>query len=423
MNTQSIHPSERGFGEISMTPKGPASAYSQTVAAIGTIAAVSAVASVAGAAMKANADKKANQATINNARTTNDLNRAMFLEGRGDTGFATLPYYATTGVRSADLTALEAEGAAAAAALDALKAKYAGEPEKRLLRRSDYAAAYNRTIRANEKLVNTRNSAGNGLEPFEPKMFNDLRGVYDEMMKLSPEEQVKFYQERIAPFAASQQASMDLTGSMFDRTLREEEKGYLNEYANAKKAGWMESLQETLGNIDRSMQKKGFTGDSSGKNWLRFDANRKMNTDMADLRAGGEYGINMNDISRKLQNINLPWTMATTAGNFADLPESLAAAKANKAAQLIKANFGLQPAAFQYNPLPAVQPNNTGAAIASGIASSLNQWNETKATQANTDKYIAALRAMGQPASPPIDWSNLTAPITAPSVSYGGGYP
>lgn len=111
----------------------------------------------------------------------------------------------------------------------------------------------------------------------------------------TPEEQLAKYESMLAAYdpaldMADQAVLDEVTGEAtrqeleFSRPVFEARTGV----ANAKRNAGLEALRETLNEIDQIQAGKGYSGDSTGKRMLRFNARRAIGTDVANDLAQAE---------------------------------------------------------------------------------------------------------------------------------------
>jgi hypothetical protein len=137
----------------------------------------------------------------------------------------------------------------------------------------------------------------------------------------------------------------------------------------------MEALNETLNEITNIQARKGFTGDSLAANRLRFDARRKIGSDVAMVGLQNkteEAGVRNAGIDLRLANLNTPLRRAQDKITFSAAPASAVGDYYQR--RLNPFSFfriGTQP--FQAAPLPKVEANATSSQIAANSISQAGQ--------------------------------------------------
>lgn len=266
---------------------------------------MSIISGTVGAALGADEQRHATNVNADNARATNDLNLQMFREGRGQGGSAILPLYA-------------------------------------------------------------KDSAGN---PFEAQWFQDALRTY-QSTSAPPEARLAAYRQIISASRPAAESANATVGNIFDGGLLRQEQNNLapvlatrNESAKVKSASWLDALRDTLGQIDTTMGRKGFTGDSMVKNILNFNARQRYYGSVADTTADANmrnamdvFGQKQGDITRRLASLNLPYTQAQQNVQLYDLPERATLDSTAQRNNLLS-QFRIAPNAFQYQSLPKVDAN------------------------------------------------------------------
>lgn len=154
--------------------------------------------------------------------------------------------------------------------------------------------------------------------------------------------------------------------------------------ATGKRNAALESLKQTLNDIDAIQSKKGFSGDSMGNRMMKFNANRSiMGTAAGDI-AGARFqnatdraAIQQQGRNMQLQNIDLSGKLARDQAGRLNLPGQVAAQQfTNSTAPLSFFNLGPH-APGEYNPNQVAVPGALQvAATAAGAAgnSALNYY-------------------------------------------------
>lgn len=300
--------------------------------AVVTAIAVGTAAVVGGGILTAKSQQKAAQraqaANLANARTQQDLEKAIFLQSRGAEGFAKLPFYAVRD--DSDLS-------------DSVK-----------------------------------NSV-------ETQMFRYALDNYDALTQLPPEERLAQLETVAGRFDPTRQAAGEAVGAVFDGTMTREELDNLEGLKSARlgeaetiRQSGKEALEEQLKSINASQRGRGFSGDSLAQNQLEFDARRKIGTDaaLAEARAkiqneAGDAAVLNSGVARRLASVNAPNELmeSTIAA------ESAASRGLNREQAQAMQGFDRfmfqQPGTYNPTPLPTVQPIPGNGAIFGSALSSL----------------------------------------------------
>jgi hypothetical protein len=256
---------------------------------------------------------------------------------------------------------------------------------------SNSAAAANATNAANvantnqlnyNEFLQSRGQNGSAIYPIyasgaEQQLYGDTLNTYDATAGLSA---AQF--QGIANQNAGAQAGANATvGSVFNGGMVANEQaaqGAVNQAnqtaVQTQKQGTLEALQQTLNNIKSIQAGKGFVGGGSGDDQLQFNARMGANTTAANAQSQANIanatalqGINQNNNNRMLQNVGLPGQMAQS--NIALANAGNTAAEQNQVArQNLFSNFKIGTQAFQYAPLPQVNPvAGTGQIVGQGV--------------------------------------------------------
>lgn len=170
----------------------------------------------------------------------------------------------------------------------------------------------------------------------ETKLFGDARSIYDAIRARAgtPAEQVAMYDDMLRKFEPANESNRQMVYDMASGKMVEQEIGESQPVfqarrgvAEAKRNAGLEALRETLNEIDSIQAGKGYSGDSTGKRMLRFNARRSIGTSSAndfaevDLANALETrGLLTNDRSRRLTNIDLPDRLARAEIAREELP-------------------------------------------------------------------------------------------------------
>ena len=286
-----------------------------SVAAIGI--GVSVAAGVAGSVMSAEAQRKASSQAAESQRDTNNLNYKMWLEGRGSQGNAFLPLY----FQSPDGTPFEGD----VLAKDAMDAYYAG--------------------------------------------------------RVDPYARYADYQQTIDPYLQSSEQAYAQALGLIDGTVRQKELQYQQPVIDMRRnqagvyvSAAEDALQRQLGDIRAARALQGFSGDSLAANRLSLDARNQAATkgalalSEADLQNAIDIrDINTNDMTRAIQNAQLPAQLAEANLQLKQLPDKYMA-NAQQLQLSAMQPFNIGTGNFTYQPLPPPVPNQTGAAVLSGVS-------------------------------------------------------
>lgn len=268
------------------------------------LAAVAAAGTAYAASAQSSSQKKANRQNAQNVSDTNQLNYRMFLEGRGEGGYAQLPYYANRGDEP-----FEAE--LFADTLGVYDATGAISPEEQLARYQEAAAGFDPAITGSTGTVN---------DLFTGALEREAEG-------------------------AQEPVSRTRLGM-----------------AEARKNSALEALAQTVSEIKAINARKGFTGDTFGERLLDFNAKRVAFTDAGLARSQAELenasdlrGIKNAAIAMRLNNVGLPYQQRRLALGDLDLADTSLVDRTARRTSLFQP-FRIGPGQFRYAPLPTVQP-------------------------------------------------------------------
>lgn len=277
--------------------------------------AIAAGAGIASGAMQSSAARKANKANQAIADEQNRLNYEMFLQSRGSQGSSLLPLY----FNQEGQTPYEQELANQAMAAARLLPTAAQQ-------------------QAQARAIQTR------FQPTIDAATGTVQGIYDGgLLQEEQELLLPIEQERMQAVQTRRQAGL-------------------------------ESLNQTLNDIRALQAGRGFSGDSSASNQLRANVRRQNATESAAMESGARLqnladrrSIGMNDINRRISNVNLPLQAAEQSRQFQNFGAT--AALSNEAQRQGAFNwFRLQPQAFQSQRAPLVQPvATTGQYVAGAL--------------------------------------------------------
>lgn len=143
--------------------------------------------------------------------------------------------------------------------------------------------------------------------------------------------------------------------------------------AESRRNAGLEALRETLNEIDSIQAGKGYSGDSTGKRMLRFNARRAIGTQAATDFAGANLENEMDrrmikesGRNARLSNIDLPNRLAMAAIQRKQLPANAVASEFNAATEPLNF-FNIGAGQFRaQNPLTA--PSNSATGIANSVA-------------------------------------------------------
>lgn len=216
----------------------------------------------------------------------------------------------------------------------------------------------------------------------EKQMSDDASALYRTLQSRlqPPDVQLAKYDELLGKYEGAigqnEQLARDLaSGRLTDKSIAESQPvfGARRGVAEAKTNAGLEALRETLNEIDAIQSGKGYSGDSTGKRMMRFNARRQIGTQSAadfsnvDLENALEKrALQSEGRGMQLANMNLPDAMAKAAINRTRLPSQ--AATAAQMDTLAPFDF------FKLNPANFSQPNplnpmpDTRGAIANSVA-------------------------------------------------------
>lgn len=277
---------------------------SALIAAVGVgVAGVAATA--ASGVMASDAANSAAKKSRKSQMETNQMNYDMFRQSRGEGGSAVLPLY----LRSADGGLFEDQ-----LGKDLVSAYDSTAPDR---------GAFDAVTRSYEPMVAGARSTAAGI-------FNG--GAERQML------------DNFAPVAKAR--------------------------VKFKRQSAMDALNKTLGEISAVQAGRGFSGDSLGRRMLSY----KANAGAADAIAGADLanieetrGIKDNALRLKLNNLDLPFSMAGKEMDFSNLGNTAYLDAVQK--RMVPFNFlrlgTAQP--FQYQPLTYTANPSTGQLVAQGV--------------------------------------------------------
>lgn len=191
------------------------------------------------------------------------------------------------------------------------------------------------------------------------------------------------FQQFAPAFAANAKTANDLaSGATTNQMISEAQPvfGARMDVATGKRNSDLEQLKATLNNIDSIQAKKGFSGDSTSNQMVKFNARRAIAGDASGAISNAKLqnamdtaGLQQQGRNLQLQNINLPDTLATAAASRVGAPGRNMAADYNTS--LSPLNFfkisGQFPA--QNGTLTSPGPSLLQQSLTSG-ESAVNSW-------------------------------------------------
>lgn len=160
----------------------------------------------------------------------------------------------------------------------------------------------------------------------ERQMGADASSLYDAIRRYqgSPDLQIADYEKLLDTYSGTNEANRGLvrdisSGRMLEQELGEAQPVYgaRRGVAEARRTAGLEALKETLNEIDAIQAGKGYSGDSTGKRMLRFNARRMIGSQAATDLAGAELenvmderSIRAADRARRINSIPLADEMA-----------------------------------------------------------------------------------------------------------------
>lgn len=209
----------------------------------------------------------------------------------------------------------------------------------------------------------------------ESTMGRDASAIYkaSSAYRGSPEVQLADYQSLVDSQAgatnAIDQLAIDLaTGKLTEDQIAEAMPSFAARrgVAEAKRNAGLEALQATLNEIDSIQAGKGYSGDSTGKRMLRFNARRGIGTttaaDLANVNlenALDERTIREQGRALRLANMNLPEQRIQSAVNRKLAPQRAVAQGFTESVEPFKF-FNLGPHSFEGGVAPSAMPNTLG---------------------------------------------------------------
>jgi len=250
----------------------------------------------------------------------------------------------------------------------------------------------------------------------EKNLSTNAAGIYDAIRKRtgSPELQLADYSALLGKYDASANAADKLgedlvSGRLTDQSLEESQPVFAARrgVAEARRNAGLEALKATLNEIDGIQAGKGYSGDSTGKRMLRFDARRQIGTHSASDLAGAnlenaseERAIRESGRDRRLSNLNLPAALAKSAITRKQAPE-LAVEEGYQNSLSPFGFFNIGPNKFQKADSLSALPNTagdianafgqTGAAVGSSLMKYYS--NKSLGDQARVNSFKSSGRA------------------------------
>lgn len=161
-------------------------------------------------------------------------------------------------------------------------------------------------------------------------------GAFGALSATPSEEELARFNAIAAGYRPSFEAGSRVVEGIFDDSITDQELAEARpvfdarlKLAGARRDSGLEALQEKLNEIRAIQGRKGFTGDSSAGNRLRFDATRKVYGDAAVDASSAELqnalearAIRSGGTARKIAGLDIPIRRATQEFQLEDLPSA-----------------------------------------------------------------------------------------------------
>lgn len=223
-----------------------------------------------------------------------------------------------------------------------------------------------------QTFLQSRGSTGSAIYPIyaqggEAALYGDTLNTYNATGALQPTGAQ--YQAIVANAAPAVAGANATTAAIFNGGTVNQELENLAPVNQAnltavatQKEGTLEALKATLNNIKAIQAGKGYNGDSFGTQLLNFSARQGANTTASNAlsqaqitNAQNTNTVKQNAINRQIQDINLPYAMASNNASLASLPANALENNMAQRQQLF-GNFRIGTGQFQYQNLPTVNP-------------------------------------------------------------------
>jgi len=228
------------------------------------------------------------------------------------------------------------------------------------------------------------------------------------------------------------------SGRLTDQSIAESQPVFSQRLAGveAGRRASLEALSQTLNEIDAIQAGKGFSGDSTGNRQLRFNARRQIGTSTSNSlndallqNAMEKRALQDQGRTLRLNNLNLPVTMAGSQIDLAQMPTN-AVAKRFNASMAPLSTFNIGPHDFTpFQSMPLVQPKtSTGEIIANGAASvgnaALNQYLQMQLQKQanNLNATRTSSNNVYNPYYSPTGYNAFNTSAAAASSPYSTGY-
>lgn len=342
-----------------------------------------------------------------------------------------MPFLAAIGPALAGLAGTGVPTALGTSALSGLGTAIAGSAEASAMRRAqrENLALARENNAANLNLFNlSRGSEGSAILPQYLRGLESAIGSGAANLAAlglaNPSQTVGSIAESLAPLGAAIAGSTGAVNDLFSGANLRQRLGALAPVSAARTTQARtrfdtinQSLDEVLGRLNAAASRRGFGGTSSFDRQQLLGATLGARQQAAEALSAADLQNAMDaaalrdaDVQARLANVGLPFQQAGQLANFANLPFIAAGQRASAALQPLDF-FRLGTAAFQNQPLPAVQPTigsagQIGGALA-GLGQNLGQYFQSQ----NTIRALQQLFGGGTPTGttlPAIDWGAAT---------------
>jgi hypothetical protein len=287
------------------------------------------------------------------------------------------------GVGGTGLTAGGVAGAVGGVALNTATNFLSGYLQDRALRDAANANAAATNALNNNNLqyfLQSRGATGSALlpeyaldadgNPVEPQLFDDAYSLFQSITGRSPEESDQRFRDALSGYQESISAGTQAVGDLFSGDmLRREQQSILGvnnqrrQGINASRNSRLQALSQTLDEIDKVQEQRGFRNSASGSRNLAFNALRDTNNQSATERATADLttaaelqAASQNDFNRRLQYINEPSVQANRIAAGDNLLPAALIGNFNQASSVFD-NFRIPAQYFEARGLPEIVPS------------------------------------------------------------------
>lgn len=218
----------------------------------------------------------------------------------------------------------------------------------------------------------------------ERQMADDASAVYRSIRSQDPRVELANYERMLDTYGEANQSNKDLvidaaTGRLVDRRLAESAPVFeaRTNVAKSKRNAALEALRDTLSEIDSIQAGKGYSGDSTAKRMMRFNARRQIGSqaaaDMTEAELQNQLEVrNIRDSELASRRANLGQADAMTQAEMrrTQLAKQAMADDFNTSISPFS-SFNIGTGQFT-KPEPLVPPTDIAGALASSIGGTVN---------------------------------------------------